>query len=670
MSESNAPHPPPLFTGEITAVPRVPVFAWAHRNRHYTVPAVLLPLAVVAGVMLAAFRLFAPTVAGSVVAVAMMAFAAPHKWDRTAERWYAVLSTAAAGTWLSLVSLVGMSLILFYVAAGLVAVWGGFWWHHKRPRAKRGDARLTDEWNQWWLWHSRDWNLHGSTVVGVVTRGSMEILDVQLWKGRQHVSQVQDAVRLIESALAGYVRPGQVRADPHPDNASRCLVHLKRQDPLRLPVSWHAGLAISSITETAAIGFTELGDHIKVSLLGNWFIIGRTRSGKSNELSNFLAAITGCGDALVWLVDRKGGRAARPWMPAIDWCATEMDEIAVMFDALIAECEARARDAYTGKEQLDPAPECPAIFLVIDETYRVTSRPAGSGDLAAKLATIASMGSGLAVYVVVCTQHGALDESVQTEQTRGNLHNRMCFAVSEQRHAAFALDNAKIDASKLEQQGSFYYRLGPHGSIAPARGFRFEHDLVREVARQHGAMPRPPLRLYAAAWQPVYDERWARLPQAFWRDAPQTETLQAPGSDSVTAAVAPPARSGDAGIELVARIMRDTVEADIAATPDIPIGNLNIPPDDVLRRDVDRKRARLARALMTAPAAGIAPKQLTDASGLSRSYVMGLLRELTEYGAVARPDQGLYAAAGADVWTAMEDIRQGQARLLAGASSG
>ena len=312
---------------------------------------------------------------------------------------------------------------------------------------------------------------------------------------------------------------------------------LKRQDPLRHPLVWSAALGINSILEAAAIGFTELGTHIKVSLRSNWFIIGRTRSGKSNELSNFLAAITGCSDALVWLVDMKGGRAARPWMPAVDWCAVEMSEIQAMFDVALAEIKARARDAYTGDEQLVATPECPAIFLCIDETYEVTGQ-AGLASLATKLASITSQGMGVEVYVVVLTQYGALDESVRTEQTRSNLLNRLLFAVSMATHGAFAIpEYDKMDASKLEQQGAFYMKLGPKATPAPGRGFEFPHDLVREVARRNGAMPRQALRLYAAEHQETYDQRWSRLPQSFWRNAPQTEGLTAAQPASATATV-------------------------------------------------------------------------------------------------------------------------------------
>ena len=660
---SEPPHPPPLFTGDIRRVPRVPFFGWVARNRHFTVPPLILPVVLITGLVLAWRRLTEGTMIASAVTVILVWAGAHLKWDRAAERWYARLSVLALAGWLSVAAFTGVTMVLIYVACGLITVWGSFWFWHKRPRVKRGDAALVAEWDMWWRFHCPGWGLHGSRVTGVLTRAGMETIELQLWKGRQHHGQVRDVMHLIASGLGGYVKPGQIRVDEHPDDPSKVLMRLKRADPLRHAQSWHLGLAVQSILEQVAIGFAETGELITVRLLANWLILGSTRTGKSNELSNFLAAITGSDDAVAWLVDMKGGRAARPWMAALDWCATDLDEIRFMFQAALAEAKTRARDAYTGEEQLTPTPECPAIFLIIDETYEVTSMHAGHADLASLLATIASQGSGVAIYVVVSTQHGALDESVRTEQTRGNLLNRICFRVAEMRHGQFAIpEYAKLDASKLKQQGAFYMKLGPDTYPVPARGFEFAHELVREVSHRNGAMPRRPLRLYATEWQETYDRRWSRLPQAFWRDAPQTEGLN-PAPRATTTEVPVNGHSPDA--MATARQIEDEIGP--GSTPESAI---TMPSDAELRSAFDRNRVRLGRALAATPPEGITPRQLIAATGLSRSYVMSQLKALTDRGVLVKPGDGLYAPVpGEDVWAAMEEIRQASARLLEDARS-
>lgn len=650
MSTQKPPSPPAIMTGEDKRA-AVPAWDFVRRHRHWTVPPALIPLFAAAGFVLATFRQHTAVIVAAAVAGVSVWFFAPHKWvkdgrPRWKEVWYARLSVLAAGGWLSVTSFTGVSLIMFAVLGALVLAWGIPWFAHKRPRSRTGNKAAVEAWNLWWQHHARQWSLHGSAVVAVESRGTMETLTIQLWAGRQTVRQVDEAKGLIESALAGYVRHGMTRVDRN-DNPSQALIRLKREDPLAIPSSWHVGLAITSITQPAVIGFTEAGELIKVPLLASWFIIGKTRGGKSNELSEFLASITGCDDARVWLIDMKGGRAARPWMPAVDWCAVTPEEADVMLGVARDEIKARATNADDTEEQLQPTESVPAIFLVIDETYEVTSVPAGSAWRAATLAVIASQGMGVAVYTIVLTQYGALDESVRTEQTRGNLINRICFAVSRAEHGAFALsDYQHLDASRLKEKGSFYMQLGPEAPSAPGRGHKMDHEMVRPLAERHGAMPRMRLQLYAVDHQETYDQRWTRLPAPFWRSAPQCQGL----TPSPALAVE---RTPDGSIDATSQAMAARIEDEVAAVPDTEPARM--PSDAELRAVLDRGPAAFARALAAAPAEGVAPKQLIKACGMSRGWVMGKLKTLSEAGVVRKVSDGMYRAESADEVAAMID---------------
>jgi hypothetical protein len=662
MSYQKPPSPPAITAGGESSA-RVPAWDFVRRHRHWTLPPVLLPLFAAAGFILAAFRQHTGVIVAAVVAGVSVWFFAPHKWTdekgrpRSKEVWYARLSVLAAGGWLSVASFTGVSLIMLAVLGGLVLAWGIPWFIHKRPRSRTGDKAAIEAWNLWWQHHARQWSLHGSSVIAVESRGTMETLTLQLWAGRQTWRQVDEAKGLIESALSGYVRHGMIRVDRNA-NPSQALIRLKREDPLAIPSAWHVGLAITSITEPAVIGFTEAGDLIKVSLLGNWFIIGKSRSGKSNELSEILASITGCDDARVWLIDMKGGRAARPWMPAVDWCAVTPEEADVMLGAARDEIKARATHADDSEEQLRPTPQVPAIFIVIDETYEVTSVPAGSAWRAATLAVIASQGMGLAFYVIDLTQYGALDESVRTEQTRANLINRICFAVARAEHGAFALsDYQYLDASRLSEEGSFYMQLGPEAPSAPGRGHKMDHDLVRPLAERHGAMPRMPLTLYASQHQETYDGRWSRLPAPFWRSAPQCEGLAPSPAVAVD-------RTPDGSIDATSQAWAARIEDEIAAVPDTTPARM--PSDEELRAVLAKGPAAFARALAAAPAEGVAPEQIIKACGMSRGWVMGKLKALSEGGVVIKVAKGMYRAEDAnEVLAAIGESRRRDDALLA-----
>jgi hypothetical protein len=669
MSDRQKPPPPPELPVTLTA--GVPAWDFVRRNRHVTVPLALPALFAGAGFTAAAFpRGRGYLVTACAVAAACMYLAAPHKWDRAREQWYARLSVIMAGGWLCVTAWTGITRwTLIALAAGVLA-WGIPWFLHKRPREQKAAKGAIAQWNVWWQHHALSWGLPGSAVIDVTLKGPVVTLRIQLWAGRQHARQVTDAAHLIESALRGFAGPGMVRVAGDHHNASQALVHLKRANPLAGTIRWDASLVPLSVTESAAIGLGEEGAWIRVCLAANWFLIGRSRSGKSNELSLFLAAITGCDDALVWLIDRKGGRAARPWMPAVDWCATTIEEARLMLDTAVAEIRARGTYADDGTEQLRPTTEVPAIFLVVDEAAQVTGLASGDARCAADLASVASMGMGLAVYVIASTQYGALDASVRTEETRSNLPNRICFAVTSQAHGAFALsDYQNLDASRLEKQGSFYYQLGPKADSAPARAPEMTHDLVRSIAARNGAMPRRPLVLYASDHQAVYDARWSRLPAAFRDGAPQYAAWLDAGHSPEEAPVIP-APHGDDMAERLAR-----VDADTAETPDIHMADLpRIPSDAEIRGEVSRRKARFARALMAAPADGISPARLQQATGLGRTWIHQQLSSLTDAGAVIKVassgnSSAYLAAPGEDVWQAMEAIRAGHGRLLEAARS-
>lgn len=689
MSDFRPPHPPPLPSGPERA-PLIPAWDFLRRNRHVTVPLAAAPLMWAAGNALYAFRLAGTFAFAAVTLCVVFCFFAPHKWrgsdgkPRRPEVWYADLSVTLGSAWLWLAAWLGPldgTVTAWSLGGTLLAgviAWGIPWWKHKRPRGKSASKKITGEWDGWWQYHARDWDLTGSSVVDVLTKGVMETLVVQLWRGRQSVRQVESALHLIESALAGYVGHGMLRVQVNPKNPSQAMIKLRRENPLAEIVAWDPSLVPDSVTQPAPIGYTESGSWIMVVLLVNWFVIGRTRGGKSNQLSVKLATLTACPDARVWLIDRKGGRSARPWMPALDWVAVTIDEARKMLRAGVAEIEARAMNAYDGHEQLRPTDEVPALFIVIDETHEVTSLGSrGDTECADLLSAIASMGMGVCVYTVVLTQYGALAESVRSEQVRSNLPNRICFAVTQAAHGAFALsDWDKLNAARLAGQGEFYWQAGPDSPSEPGRGPHMPHELVRQIAARNGAMPRRPLVLYASAHQDVYDTRWSRLPEAFRSMAPQYAAAPLPRHGQEAPSMDTPA-TGNGHVppqRADSRARAQRIEDELAGVPDVPLSELAAPDDAALRTEIGRQKQRFARALADAPPEGISPKQLRVATGLSRSWVHAQLSALISARAVIRLGEvgdGAYRAAdGADVWQAMEIIREGNAALLAGARSG
>ena len=96
------------------------------------------------------------------------------------------------------------------------------------------------------------------------------------------------------------------------------------------------------------------------------------------------------------------------------------------------------------------------------------------------------------MYTWVYTQYGSLEESVRTEQTRGNLHAAHLYRVEVAWHGQFASEYNKLDASKLEEQGTCYVKDG-HKAI-PRAGPRPAHaaSLLKQDHRPERRADRRP----------------------------------------------------------------------------------------------------------------------------------------------------------------------------------
>src|SRR6185312_5625456 len=109
---------------------------------------------------------------GWVAALIVVAITAPFKWDRTAERIYALASVVTAGVWLLLAARIsplltgwlGVPWLLVILGAGVIT-WGWFWYRHHRPRGQRKRQKLIGRWDEWWQSYCWDWNLGGSKVI-------------------------------------------------------------------------------------------------------------------------------------------------------------------------------------------------------------------------------------------------------------------------------------------------------------------------------------------------------------------------------------------------------------------------------------------------------------------------------------------------------------------------
>jgi hypothetical protein len=668
----------------------VPAYRWLWQRRHWTVPAFVVPALWLAGLGAHLLHLSTYIIVAGAPAIMILGVFAPQKWDRRGEQIYAVASVTAALIWLWFAA--SRSLMSPWLDGALlllVTVWGAFWYRHKRPRGHRRRQKLISKWDLWWQSNCWHWNLGGSKVIGVWLMGVTTKVRIQGIAGRHSIQHIRQVMHLIESGADGHADIGMVRAEPVKGHPAQFDLFFKKENPLRQIVDLDLSLLPRSVHEPAPAGISETGSWKMLSLRVNCFVIGATRSGKSNHLLVRLASLTGCADDWQILIDLKGGRSARPVLEAgaVAYVVTEVDEARMLELMLVAEGSARQKYAYTGHEQLLASRECPSLHVLIDEVHGLTSVANGDSECAAKLGLITSQGSNVEIYTEVYTQHGSLEESVRTEQTRANLACRIAYRVTEARHAAYAIpEYAKLDASKLEEKGTCYIKDGPEALAEQVRAPYMPHSLLKKIAAQNAAAlgTRPPLRLYCGAemspagvtWQQWWDSRWARLDPAFREISPQYQAYAAmmassspaqafaaaaPAREMAAAAGAPlPSEPGEGDAASAAERIRRELEQTYSGVMEGAIR-----PNRNLGAVLSQNKEQFAEALTSAPSGGISPKELIAESGMSPPWVHQKLALLQEAQAVTKLGRGRYAAVpGADVREAMAALDAAGERLF------
>lgn len=192
--------------------------------------------------------------------------------------------------------------------------------------------------------------------------------------GKLTVEDFRNNARNFEVALQG--QEGAVTFDTGLTSAD-VLMKVRERDGLAERAVLTAELRGRTVNEPFAIGIQEDGSYLKVTVReSHIMIIGIMGSGKSNLLNVMIAQLAGMVDTVIWMIDMKGGRAAKPWFqpwsdgragaPPIDWLATSRSEAELMVKALRTAVETRSASG-VGANKITPSPSRPQIIFVCDE---------------------------------------------------------------------------------------------------------------------------------------------------------------------------------------------------------------------------------------------------------------------------------------------------------------
>lgn len=295
------------------------------------------------------------------------------------------------------------------------------------------------------------------------------------------------------------------------------------------PKSIHNPMALGQYAtgEVCVITFRELAA----------LLVGIKGRGKSALLNTHLAYLTGCTDAVVWMMDGKGGRTARPWLqpfleavkagsdatPALDWVAITESEYDAMLLAVNAAIKSRSRG---DGDKIVPSPSTPSIILIVEEASVIT----GTGNYGnVKRADLLKggvvQGRSEAVDTIIASQRATVT-MLANGDTKSNLDLRYGLGVVDQYDARDIFTDGKLASSLFalgddrKYRGVFLMQAPGSRRVMPVKGYWIEPDAVPGIASRN-AQHRPKLDqktadfvdayLLALGVPGGYHGRWDRL---------------------------------------------------------------------------------------------------------------------------------------------------------------
>ncbi|HUY45384.1 MAG TPA: cell division protein FtsK [Streptosporangiaceae bacterium] len=405
-----------------------------------------------------------------------------------AERGYAMAVIAATGGWLAAATAAGPSgAPLPGVLLVSACVLGVPWWAHRRRRARVRVERLLAAWPQ----IAPEVGLAGSRVMAAV-------VDVWGWRAvfglarGQTIADVIARLPALESALGTF--RGAARVFPTPDGlANRFELRVLDKDPHADAITW-PGPSVQSITEPIDLGPFEDAMPCTVLLLRRHGLFGGgTGSGKSGGVNVLMGNLTACIDVVIWAVDLKRGMKLGPWAECLGRLATTPAEARALLADAVAILEARAAClAEIGKRVWEPAPDMPALVIIVDEYAELTeSAPDATGDAD----SIGRRGRAVAVTLIAATQRPT-QKAMGQGALRSQMDVRICFRVRERKDVDLVLGQGMLSAGwhahKLNAPGKFLISAPEHDTPRRVRAYLLTDEAVSATASRHAGL-RPEL---------------------------------------------------------------------------------------------------------------------------------------------------------------------------------
>lgn len=572
-------------------------------------------------------------------------------------RAHSTMSVAAAGIWLVVatiagVSPAGVSLVGLLVGAVLAVIANV----RQLLRGNGEDSGHTVA--QSWADLATEVKTLRATIAGQRVEGATKKVTLKLQPGATAQDAQQDAPR-IASALG--VPAAGVRIAPDPDDASRVELSITPMDMLRHTIHWPGPSAAGrSIAEPLQLGVYEDGQTLALRLpgvrgkqtLSHILVVGMTGAGKSELLQVLVADAGTRADVVIDYLDvaGKADQTVGPIRPAIRQLITEKGEAKAYLKRKLAEVPGRSQAlAAAGMREWAPGAAVPLEIVIIDEGASLVS---GSGDFVEMARVLRSVG----VVLVLAIQRATFDQ--MPTSARENFGTVLCFGVHSAESARVALSDETRDAGAYPEswrnhRPGYLYCEAPgidrERFAVPARAYLASADDVERILVEATSLRHP------AAGGAIVAPAGREL-----ADAGEPAELVDDQDDEATPAYTPP---GD----LAAEVAAVDPDAELADVPGADMAARIGPPERVPPLSAAQAEAALDEFLA-------AYRDATDGAQFRRCdliaagvlQVVGRRKSWLSGALGRRVDSGLLV----DVTGDRADGIYGWARMLAGAGAG
>lgn len=408
---------------------------------------------------------------------------------------YATTAVMAVGTWLIwTTATTAWSLRPLTVLLCGLGVFGPLWFLARHTHYRKRLQEAEDERRRLAAAEARRWPdmLAGLGMNGIVQRERADhstgcySLRLQLPRdGKVKYGSLKNRTEEIE--IAAGLRYGAINIE-RGATAAEVWLHVNEVDVLAKTVPLPRDNAPMTINNPLPLGVYEDGAVLAVPMQGRASkTVGLRGKGKSNLINVKLAGLTRCADVVIWMIDNKGGRTARPWLlpwlegrthrPVIDWVATTNAEVSRMLRAAEAVIDYRSNSG-AGGDKIVPTARMPELMIICEEVALIFGQHDMTNlDNARRGLKVVQLGRAEAVSVDLVAQRGTVT-MLGSGDLKSQLENTFGLGVADANDARYTFGDTKIaaDLARLEHPGSMLVQAGRDTRIVPAKAWWVDYN--------------------------------------------------------------------------------------------------------------------------------------------------------------------------------------------------